>query len=393
MSVLPYWLVMPAAGAGRRLQAASEGVPKQYRRLAGRCVIEHALAPFLQDADCQGAIVALAEDDPYFPSLAVAAHPRLHAVRGGAERRDSVLAGLEWLAANRPDEDPWVLVHDAARPCLGREDLAALKQTLGASPEGALLAVRVSDTLKRGDASGVVSETVPREGLWRALTPQGFKLAQLRRALRDVPQATDEASAIEAMGGAPRLVAGAADNLKITEVRDLALAARVLEENRMSDQRVGFGVDVHAFGPGDHLWLGGERIEFTHGLIAHSDGDVLLHALCDALLGAAGLGDIGQHFPDSEARYRGVASTTLVSETLSKVLASGFRLVNADLTLMGEQPRLSPYRSRIRARIAALLAVSEDRVNLKATTTERLGFLGRGEGLGAQAVVLLERTS
>ena len=393
MSAAHYWLVMPAAGVGRRMQSTAGALPKQYQTIAGRRVIEHALAPFLADQDCQGVIVCVAADDPHFQSLPVAAHPRVHGVPGGAERRDSVLAGLHFLATRVMAEDPWVLVHDAVRPCLRARDLAALKAALVAGADGALLATRLTDTLKRADADERVQATVSREGLWRALTPQGFRLRSLMAAIEAAPGVTDEASAMEACGHAPRLVMASGDNLKITESGDLALAARILEDRRMTDQRIGFGVDVHAFGAGDHVWLGGERIPFERGLIAHSDGDVLLHALCDALLGAAALGDIGQHFPDSDASYRGVASMTLLGATVAKVAAAGYRIANVDLTLMGEQPRLSPYRDRIRARLAAALQVSADRVNLKATTTERLGFLGRGEGLAAQAVALLEKLS
>ncbi len=156
-----------------------------------------------------------------------------------------------------------------------------------------------------------------------------------------------------------------------------------------TDLRIGFGVDVHCFGPGDHVWLGGERVPHVHGVIAHSDGDVLLHALCDALFGAAGLGDLGQHFPDSDPRWRGVASSELLRATLAAVGAAGFAVVNADLTLLAETPRLAPYREAIRARIAGELGVPLARVNVKATTTEQLGFLGRAEGLAAQAAVLL----
>jgi 2-C-methyl-D-erythritol 4-phosphate cytidylyltransferase / 2-C-methyl-D-erythritol 2,4-cyclodiphosphate synthase len=386
-----YWLVTPAAGRGSRMAGA--GVAKQYLPLAGRTVLEHALAPFLADPACQGVVVALAADDRHFATLAIARDPRLSTVTGGAARRDSVAAGVAWLRQRLGTADPWVLVHDAARPCLPRADLARLLAALPAAADGALLALRIVDTVKRGDASGRVAATVPREALWRAQTPQAFRLASLAAALAAEPQATDEASAVEALGLRPRLVPGSAANIKITEPEDLALAGRLLgEQARMPEQRIGFGIDVHAFGPGDHVWLGGERIAHSRGLVAHSDGDVLLHALCDALLGAAGLGDIGQHFPDSEPRYRGVASVELLRATLARVAAAGLRVVNADLTLIGEAPRLGPHREPIRAAIARELGVAPARVNVKATTTERLGFLGRGEGLAAEAAVLLETT-
>lgn len=387
----PYWLVMPAAGSGRRMGEAA--LPKQYLPLAGRTVIEHALAPFLADPCCQGIVVALAADDTQFARLPVSASPRIRPVTGGAERRDSVAAGLAELATRPEARGGWVLVHDAARPCLSPRDLDALLAGLADAPAGALLATRVADTLKRADAHGRIEATVAREALWRAATPQAFRLERLAAALSQGTPVTDEASAVEALGDRPRLIAGAPSNIKITEAADLELARHILSKgSEMGEQRVGFGIDVHAFGPGDHVWLGGCRIAHDHGLIAHSDGDVLLHALCDALLGAAGLGDIGQHFPDSDARWRGVASSELLTSVLGSVAAAGYRVVNADLTLVGEAPRISPHRDAIRDRLSALMGLERGRVNLKATTTERLGFLGRREGLAAEAAVLIERS-
>ena len=368
---------------------ARSGLPKQYLPLAGRTVIEHALAPFLADPACRGVIVALAPGDVRFATLAVARDPRVATVSGGLERRDSVAAGLAALAA-RVDDDPWVLVHDAARPCLPPADLTALLGSLPDSPAGALLAIPVVDTLKRAADDGAVAATVPRAGLWRAQTPQAFRLARLAAALASQPSATDEASAVEALGDRPRLVAGSPDNIKITAPADLAPAARQLGgSTTMTGQRIGLGTDVHAFGPGDHVWLGGVRIAHDRGLVAHSDGDVLLHALCDALLGAAGLGDIGQHFPDSDPRWRGVASVNFLRQVLALLRDRGLVPINVDLTLMGEAPRLAPHREAIRAQLAAELGLAADRVNVKATTTEQLGFTGRREGLAAQAIALV----
>ena len=222
---VPYWLVVPAAGVGRRMGVSE---PKQYLRLRGKRVIEHALAPFLADADCEGVVVALAAGDPVFPTLPVARDPRVRVTEGGAERRDSVLAGLERLATLVSGADPWVLVHDAARPCLSAQALERLKSALAEESVGALLAVPVADTLKRMDEVGRARETVPRDGLWRAQTPQAFRLQALRSALLSVTHATDEASAVEAQGLRPRLVAGSPANLKITDPADLALAASIL---------------------------------------------------------------------------------------------------------------------------------------------------------------------
>jgi 2-C-methyl-D-erythritol 2,4-cyclodiphosphate synthase len=223
-----------------------------------------------------------------------------------------------------------------------------------------------------------------------------FRLGLLREAL-DAAQAagrepTDEAQAVEWLGKSPLLVAGSASNLKVTTPADLKLAAAVLAKGEATmDLRTGSGFDVHAFGPGETVMLGGVRIPWKQGVVAHSDGDVLLHALTDALLGAAGLGDIGQHFPDSDPRWRGAASTQFVQHAVRLLAERGWRVVNADLTLLAEGPRIAAHRDAIRASIAAALGDAADVVNLKATTTEKLGFLGRAEGLAAQAVALIAR--
>lgn len=387
-----YWVVVPAAGVGRRMGDAS--IPKQYLPLSGRTVLEWAVTPFLADPECAGVVLALAVGDARFAALALAGNPRVHCTVGGAERRDSVLAGLRHLAKMTAD-DPWVCVHDAARPCLAAADLRALRRAAeGNGADGALLALRIADTVKRVDADGHVAGTVPREGLWRAQTPQMFRLRRLTAALEAVPSATDESAAIEATGGRPVPVPGSPDNLKITEAADLEVAARVHRSERvMTEQRVGFGIDVHAFGDGDHVWLGGVRIAHDRGVLAHSDGDVILHALCDALLGAAGLGDIGQHFPDSDPAFEGAASATFLRHVLGLLAGRGYRPVNVDVTLLCEAPRLAPHRDAIRAQLARQLALPEDAVNLKATTTEKLGYLGRREGIAAQVVALVSRTS
>jgi 2-C-methyl-D-erythritol 4-phosphate cytidylyltransferase len=220
-----YWLVVPAAGSGRRM---GSGIPKQYLTVAGATVLEHALAPFLADARCRGAIVALAADDERWPRLPVARDPRVRAVVGGAERRDSVAAGLAGIAAAGGRDGDWVLVHDAARPCLANADLERLLAVLPDAPDGALLAVPVADTLKRADADGRVEQTVDRTGLWRALTPQAAQVGALRDALARAPSATDEASALEAIGLRPRLIAGSATNVKVTEPADLEFVRLVL---------------------------------------------------------------------------------------------------------------------------------------------------------------------
>jgi 2-C-methyl-D-erythritol 2,4-cyclodiphosphate synthase/2-C-methyl-D-erythritol 4-phosphate cytidylyltransferase len=338
-------------------------------------------------------VVALDAADNDFARLPVAGEVRLRTVVGGARRCDSVRWALKAIDA---PPDAWVLVHDAARPCVSAEEIDALIAAVAHDADGGLLAAPVADTLKRADEAQRVVKSPPREGLWRALTPQMFRLGLLREAL-DAAQAagrepTDEAQAVEWLGKSPLLVAGSASNLKVTTPADLKLAAAVLAKGEATmDLRTGSGFDVHAFGPGETVMLGGVRIPWKQGVVAHSDGDVLLHALTDALLGAAGLGDIGQHFPDSDPRWRGAASTQFVQHAVRLLAERGWRVVNADLTLLAEGPRIAAHRDAIRASIAAALGVAADVVNLKATTTEKLGFLGRAEGLAAQAVALIAR--
>jgi 2-C-methyl-D-erythritol 4-phosphate cytidylyltransferase/2-C-methyl-D-erythritol 2,4-cyclodiphosphate synthase len=401
-----YWLVMPAAGSGTRFGAAS---PKQYAALAGRTVIEWALAPFLADTRCAGIVVALAADDAQWAAIAARLPAaRVTAVAGGAHRSLSVRRALEALAGRAVAAD-WVLVHDAARPCLGSDDLERLVAGLAAHPLGGLLAAPAADTLKRAAQTtgaavpvAAVAETVDRAPLWRALTPQMFRHGSLCAALDAAHAAqrfpTDEAQALEWQGEQPVLIAGAATNLKITTAEDLVLAAAILESRRSASaqgsvkgtvMRIGSGFDVHAFGPGDCVMLGGVRIPHSRGVVAHSDGDVVLHALCDALLGAAGLGDIGEHFKDTDPRWRGADSRRFVAAVLAMLGERGLEVANVDLTVIGQSPKVAPHRDAMRQGIAALLGVAEHCINIKATTTEGLGFLGRAEGIAAQAVALL----
>jgi 2-C-methyl-D-erythritol 4-phosphate cytidylyltransferase / 2-C-methyl-D-erythritol 2,4-cyclodiphosphate synthase len=282
---------------------------------------------------------------------------------------------------------------------LSGEDLAALigaveaPDSAASAAAGAVLAAPIVDTVKR-ELPGS-HETVDRTGLWRALTPQVFGFAQLRRALQDVARAgvavTDEAQALERAGLRSKLVRGSPLNIKVTRVEDLELAAGILQLTESNQMRAGLGIDVHAFGAGDHVVLGGVRIAHPFGVIAHSDGDVVIHALCDALLGAMGDGDIGQHFPDSDPRYRGADSRVFLRAVAERMRAAGLHLVNADLTVLAEAPRIAAHRSAMSANLAADLQVPAQLINIKATTTERLGFIGRSEGLAALASVLLSR--
>ena len=401
------WAIVPAAGRGERFSSADpRGVPKQYTPLLGRSVLEWSLRALLAEPRIHGIVAVIAGGDERWPQ--VAKHldsPKVHSTVGGAQRQDSVMNGLEFLASRAAPED-WILVHDAARPCLSGAEIKALADALesgsagagraggGAGPiGGAVLAAPIVDTVKRALTGGM--ETVDRTGLWRALTPQVFAYAQLRGALQDAARAgvavTDEAQAMERMGIGAVLVPGSPFNIKVTRAEDLDVAAGILRMGESSHMRIGQGMDVHAFGEGDHVVLGGVRIAHPQGIVAHSDGDVVIHALCDALLGALGDGDIGQHFPDSDSRYRGADSRVFLRTVAQRMQAAALRLVNADITVLAEAPRIGAHRAAMAANLAADLGVAPALINIKATTTERLGFIGRKEGLAAMASVLLAR--
>jgi 2-C-methyl-D-erythritol 4-phosphate cytidylyltransferase/2-C-methyl-D-erythritol 2,4-cyclodiphosphate synthase len=388
------WAIVPAAGRGARFaRCAVDAAPKQYAPLLGATVLEWSLRALLAEPRIHAVVVALAADDGHWPSVALRLNqPKLQTTIGGANRRDSVMQGLELLHNQAAAED-WILVHDAARPCFTSAELQSLLAILdGANhADGAVLAAAIVDTVKRELDDEVT--TVDRQGLWRALTPQVFRFDQLRRALQESARAgievTDEAQAIERLGLRPALVQGSPFNIKVTRAEDLSVAERILKMTQGGAMRIGQGFDVHAFGEGDHVMLGGVRIAHSRGVVAHSDGDVVIHALCDALLGALGDGDIGQHFPDSDPRYRGVDSRVLLRAVAERLKAAGYRLVNADVTVLAEAPRVAAHRGAMAANLGADLGVAAALVSIKATTTERLGFIGRGEGLAAMASVLL----
>jgi 2-C-methyl-D-erythritol 4-phosphate cytidylyltransferase / 2-C-methyl-D-erythritol 2,4-cyclodiphosphate synthase len=386
------WAIVPAAGRGERFAVSSgSNLPKQYSLLLGRTVIEWTLRALLADERVHAIVVVLADGDPHWPAVVKKINSsKLLTTLGGAHRQDTVMNGLQ-LLESQANIDDWALVHDAARPCLSSTDLGALIDSLESDARGAVLAVPVVDTVRRELAGEI--ETVDRNGLWRALTPQIFRFGQLRQALADASRAhvtvTDEAQALERMGVRAKMVAGSPFNIKVTRAEDLAVAAGILKMQQGDQMRVGQGIDVHAYGEGDHVILGGVRIAHSQGVIAHSDGDVVIHALCDALLGAMGDGDIGVHFPDTDPRYRGADSRVFLRVVAERMQAAGLRLVNADVTVLAEAPRVAAHRGAMSANLAADLNVSPTAINIKATTTERLGFIGRKEGLAAMATVLL----
>jgi 2-C-methyl-D-erythritol 4-phosphate cytidylyltransferase/2-C-methyl-D-erythritol 2,4-cyclodiphosphate synthase len=386
------WAIVPAAGRGERFAVSSgSNLPKQYSLLLGRTVIEWTLRALLADERVHAIVVVLADGDPHWPAVAEKINSsKLLTTLGGPHRQDTVMNGLQ-LLESQANIDDWALVHDAARPCLSSADLGALIDSLESDARGAVLAVPVVDTVRRELAGEI--ETVDRNGLWRALTPQIFRFGQLRQALADASRAhvtvTDEAQALERMGVRAKMVAGSPFNIKVTRAEDLAVAAGILKMQDGDQMRVGQGIDVHAYGEGDHVILGGVRIAHSQGVIAHSDGDVVIHALCDALLGAMGDGDIGVHFPDTDPRYRGADSRVFLRVVAERMQAAGLHLVNADVTVLAEAPRVAAHRGAMAANLAADLNVSPTAINIKATTTERLGFIGRKEGLAAMATVLL----
>jgi 2-C-methyl-D-erythritol 4-phosphate cytidylyltransferase/2-C-methyl-D-erythritol 2,4-cyclodiphosphate synthase len=399
------WAIVPAAGRSSRFTAsAPQSAPKQYAPLLGATVLEWSLRALLAEPRVHAVVVALAADDAEWPGVAAKLQsPKLRTTVGGVNRQDTVSNGLDALASQAAADD-WVLVHDAARPCLNAADLGALLDAVGAGgvqpaggaagasgAAGAVLAAPIVDTVKRELGDHVA--TVDRQGLWRALTPQVFAFAQLRHALKEATLAgiavTDEAQAVERMGLRPILVQGSPFNVKVTRAADLAVASNILKMTGDTAMRVGQGFDVHAFGEGDHVVLGGVRIAHPKGVVAHSDGDVVIHALCDAVLGAMGDGDIGRHFPDSDPQYRGADSRVFLRVVAARMQAAGLRLINADVTVLAEAPRIAAHRAAMAANLSADLGVPAQLINIKATTTERLGFIGRGEGLAALASVLL----
>ena len=367
--------LLVAAGSGTRFGAEQ---PKQYAMLAGRPVLRwaaEALAPHVTWLQPVGDAALLGA------ALEGIGLDVLPAVAGGATRQESVRLGLEALAAHEPDV---VLVHDAARPFIPPGTVPALLEALRGSP-GAIPAMPVADTLKRA-ADGRIAATVPREGLFRAQTPQAFQfplLLALHRA--SGAGATDDASLLEAAGHAVAVVAGSDDNIKLTYKEDLVRLERVLAPALLP--RVGTGFDVHVLEAGRPLIICGVTVPHEKGLAGHSDADVGIHALCDAIYGALAEGDIGRHFPPSEATWKDADSARFLRHAAERIAARGGRLGNVDVTLICERPKITPHAPAMIARLAGLLGVDEGRVSVKATTTERLGFAGRGEGIAAQAVV------
>jgi 2-C-methyl-D-erythritol 4-phosphate cytidylyltransferase / 2-C-methyl-D-erythritol 2,4-cyclodiphosphate synthase len=375
--------VVVAAGRGQR---AGGDVPKQYRALAGTPTIRPTLSAFSghPQIDLVQPVIHPA-DEAMFRVASGGLNKLLEPVAGGATRQNSVQAGLQALLARAPE---LVLIHDAARPFLS-DALITRAIEAGREHGAAVPGIAIPDTVKGIDAAGMVSETLDRSRLRAVQTPQAFAFALIADAHRRAAAAgrddfTDDAALAEWAGHRVRVFEGEAGNVKLTTNEDFA-RAEARRAAALGDLRTGNGFDVHAFVDGDHVMLGGVRIPHTRGVTGHSDADVALHALVDAILGALAEGDIGQHFSPSDPQWRGVSSDRFLSFACERVRARGGMIGNLDLTIVCESPRVSPHRDAMRARIAEIAGISADRVAVKATTSEKLGFTGRGEGIFAAA--------
>lgn len=381
-----------AGGGGKRFGAAK---PKQYALLAGSALLRHTVRAFLAHPAIASVHVVIQPDHRADYAAAVAGLGLPEPFIGGPTRQDSVLNGLEGLAA-LPVPPAAVLIHDAARPCVSAALIDGVLAALENAP-GAIPALPVVDSLKRGDGAVVVG-SASRDGLWRAQTPQGFRFADILAAHRRFKgqEMTDDAAVAEAAGLSVALTQGAEENIKVTAAADLARAEAALTAAPVLvyESRVGTGFDVHRFVQHDDfnehiIMLCGAPVPHAARLEGHSDADVGLHALTDALLGAVADGDIGSHFPPGDPQWRGADSAQFLAHAAALARGRGGRIVNVDVTIICERPKVGPHRDAMRARIAEILQISVDRVSVKATTTEKLGFTGRGEGIAAQAVAMV----
>lgn len=383
-------ILVVAAGRGSR---AGPGLPKQYRRIAGKPLLAHTLSTLLKGTPDARIMAVIHPDDlgSYQESLACLdkgdVARLLPPTYGGDMRQDSVRLGLEALATGvRPRI---VLIHDGARP-FSSADLIDRARAAAGAHGAAVPGLELTDTIKQVDGARRILATPPREAFRVVQTPQAFAFDLILAAHRKAAQAgqnglTDDAAIAEWAGHGVHVFEGERDNMKITSAEDFSRAeTKLLRE--LPDVRTGQGFDVHAFGPGDHIWLGGVRIAHDHALLGHSDADVLGHAITDAILGAIGDGDIGGHFPPSDPQWRGAASSIFLAAAVNKLRARGGMLAHIDATLICERPKIGPHREAIRAKLAEIAGISVDRVAVKATTSERLGFTGREEGIAAMAI-------
>jgi 2-C-methyl-D-erythritol 4-phosphate cytidylyltransferase/2-C-methyl-D-erythritol 2,4-cyclodiphosphate synthase len=384
--------IVAAGGQGRRFGAAT---PKQFMDIGGRTMLERTLDAFVRHPAIDEIVVVLPADAMAPASLVDCAKP-VKVVVGGERRQDSVAAGFSAIG----DQVDLVVVHDAARPFV---DSATIDRTLQAAGRSgaAIAALRASDTVKEADPHNPVrvGRTLPREAIWLAQTPQAFARSVLADAIRlgqSGGLGTDEAALAEQAGHTVLLVEGNAQNIKITTAEDLSYARALLNDQRLDSgnvgMRIGTGYDSHRLVEGRRLILGGMLIPYSMGLKGHSDGDALCHAITDAVLGAAALGDIGRHFPDTEPRWRDANSLALLQQAVALVRDAGYTVANVDAVVVAERPALAPHVDRIRSRLAEALGVDIGAVSVKGKTNEGMGETGRGEGIAVHAVAMLRET-
>lgn len=381
-----------AAGRGARAATAG-GLPKQYTLIGGVSILRRTVDAFLNHHRIDTVAVVIHGDDRdlYDTAIGNPGSKLQRAIIGGATRQESVRLGLEALAAGG---HATVLIHDAARPFVSDSVISNVIDSLKASP-AAIAAMPVIDTLKHARTGNLIDRTIERTGLWRAQTPQGFDFEQIlnahkRAAAEHASGMTDDAAIAEWAGIPVVLVLGDDSNSKITTREDLSMADARVRAATPVETRTATGYDIHRFTNGDHVWLGGVKIPHTQRLDGHSDADVVLHALTDALLGTIGDGDIGQHFPPSDPQWKGAASILFLKDAAHRVAARGGRIVNVDMTILAEAPKIGPHRAAMQAAIGAALNLPTDRIGIKATTMEGLGAVGRSEGIAAMATASVE---
>ncbi|MEZ2219651.1 bifunctional 2-C-methyl-D-erythritol 4-phosphate cytidylyltransferase/2-C-methyl-D-erythritol 2,4-cyclodiphosphate synthase [Rhizobium sp. RCC_161_2] len=382
-------IVIVAAGRGERAGSPEEG-PKQYRAVGGRPVIAHTLEKFVTWPQTAKIVIVIHRDDETLLRSAletIADSSDVAIAFGGATRQQSVLAGLRQLEKTGVTH---VMIHDAVRPFFDHDLLDRVAAALAAGAPAVLPAMPVTDTLKRAGSDALVTETVPRAGLYAAQTPQSFRLADIlvaheKAAAGNKTDFTDDAAIAEWAGLPVTLVAGSADNVKLTIKRDIAMADEKLSAGLLPDVRTGNGYDVHQLEPGDGVTLCGVFIPHDQTLKGHSDADVALHALTDALLATCGAGDIGDHFPPSDPQWRGAPSRIFIEHAAKIVRDHGGTIMNADVSLIAEAPKVGPHREAMRAKLSEFLGISLERCSVKATTNEKIGFVGRREGIAAIA--------
>ncbi|MBK9003656.1 MAG: bifunctional 2-C-methyl-D-erythritol 4-phosphate cytidylyltransferase/2-C-methyl-D-erythritol 2,4-cyclodiphosphate synthase [Sphingomonadales bacterium] len=376
--------IIVAAGSGSR---SGGDIPKQYRAVRGKPMLRHSVEAFRAHPAFGTILAVVAPGQNALAAAALEGLDEVIFVTGGAERRDSVNNAIQYLDKNSFTGP--IFIHDAARPFLSSAVIDRLLDALTSS-DGAVPALPIVDSLSRGNAEGALTETVDREQLFRIQTPQAFRHDVISKAHKDwnigqVP--TDDARMAMAAGFKVTIVEGDENLAKFTFADDFH--RELGQSTKMQDIRTGMGYDVHRLAKGEELWLCGLRIDHDFGLAGHSDADVALHALTDAVLGAAALGDIGDHFPHSDAKWKGASSDRFLAHAVKLAVEAGFRVTHLDVTIICEAPKIGPHKKAMQARVAYIAAIVADRVSIKATTTEKLGFAGRGEGIAAQAIATL----